>query len=183
MPVASVPFQTYGVEIQDVQVEEAQNLSQPRFAATPIRAVGVAAPEMAAATEAGATATPTVRPAAPLRVMGGTEAAYWAGKAGEPIATVHFHIGTTQEVPQDAHALDAVKADDSQCYVVVGHSDPSGPYQLIGPLSLARAEEVADQLNGRVELVGGAGARQPRAPRDEWPRERRADVYGKACGG
>ena len=105
-----------------------------------------------------------------------------AARSG-PLAVFYFDLQRA-----DLEVAARAKADSldpaGQCYLVLGHADPSGPPRLVGPLSVERAQNVAKLLRdsgaARAE-PRGVGAAEPPADKAQWPAERRAEVLGENC--
>lgn len=174
MPVATdQPLLMHGTYTQQVIVESSANLSQPAYAASPMSAL-VRYEDQPQRAE---------QPADWSQL--GADALVREALKSAPVATVYFRIGTTQELPKSAEAVDGLRGGDGRCYVLLGHSDPSGPYRLVGPLSEDRALEVSRRMieqGAHVRWADGLGG-NPAAPRESWPVERRTDVFGKPCAG
>ena len=106
-----------------------------------------------------------------------------SSKDSGPLQIFYFEIQSAVLETTASDKADALKPT-GQCYLVIGHADPTGTPRMIGPLSLERARNVAQLLRQKgAKLVNesGDGAAQPPKGPEAWPQERRAEVYPADC--
>ena len=104
-------------------------------------------------------------------------------KSTGPLQIFYFQIQSAELEPDATGKAKGLNPKD-QCYLVVGHADPTGTPRMIGPLSVERARSVAQLLRSEGAKLAnetGDGAVQPPKDADAWPQERRAEVFAADC--
>ncbi len=140
----------------------------------PAVAASVPPPAVAAA----ASPSPSPAPVAPPPVAVETPA-----PTDNPVDAVFFPVSDNRVAEHYIWTLQHLTPD--RCYLVVGHSDPTGPKRLILGLSLERAASVATVMRTaglRVD-VSGVGSYGTSFQIADYPKDRRADVWGHPCPG
>lgn len=121
--------------------------------------------------------------APPVKSPAGVSVAETAPTDTNPLDTVFFPVSANLVADHYLPRLEHLAPD--RCYLVVGHSDPTGPKPLILGLSVSRASAVATVMRTAglkvdIEGVGDYGASHK--PMD-YPKDRRAEVWDHPCPG
>ena len=188
-----------------------RNLSQPEHAVTPLRYLGsgnpppappplpppppppapppVPPPPQAAAIKTVPLPVETVRlpaqtaPSHVVAVPAPVVAVSAAPAPRNPVNTVFFPVSDNLVAEHYITRLRHLAPD--RCYLVVGHSDPTGPKPLILGLSLERAASVATVMRsaGLHVDVSGVGSYGASNESQDYPKDRRAEVWRHPCPG
>lgn len=178
----------------------ARNLSQPEDPVTPLRYLGSGNPPPLPPPPSQQQAAPIKTVPLPVETAPGTAATMPAPAiaatvpprpapvavppvAVNPVDTVFFPVSDNRVAEHYIARLQHLAPD--RCYLVVGHSDPTGPKRLILGLSLERAASVATVMHTaglRVD-VSGVGSYGTSFQIADYPKDRRADIWGHPCPG
>jgi len=183
----AVPIQEPPTYEQRTLTLPARNLSQPEDPVTPLRYLGSGNPPPPPPSQAAPIKTvPLPAQTAPSHVVA-VPAPVMAVSAApaprNPVDTVFFPVSDNLVAEHSIARLRHLAPD--LCYLVVGHSDPTGSKPLILGLSLERAASVATVMRSaglRVDL-SGVGSYGASNESQDYPKDRRAEVWRHPCPG